>query len=309
MNGLLAPLVVGSQTGIRWTYVTRRFQRFVANLNITDAQVADGQRKQAGVRAALNRHYYGHSSEELNSMLIGSWGKALRVRPPRDIDILFFLPASVYHRFEGRTGNKQSQLLQEVRGVLANTFSQSELRGDGQVVVIRFATMPVEVVPAFQLDSGQFLICDTHWDGSYRLSDPVAEIAALNRSDAATGGATRRLIRMAKQWQRHCNVPIKSFLIERLAIIFLDRLDYSYDWFWHDWMVRDFFGFMASHAGRAIVMPGTDSVVPLGDEWASRARTAHAGAIRACAYEAGNDDLMATLEWQTLFGSMVPFIA
>ena len=33
-------------------------------------------------------------------MLSGSWGKLTRVRPVRDIDVLFVLPYSVYQRFQ-----------------------------------------------------------------------------------------------------------------------------------------------------------------------------------------------------------------
>jgi len=291
----------------QWAFADRRFSTFISNLAITDTQWRDGVRKQAGVRASLNRHYYGHASEDLNSLLTGSWGKQLRVRPPRDIDVLFVLPWSVYDRFELRLGNRQSQLLQEVRSVLNQTYSESEMRGDGQVVVVRFASMPVEVVPAFRLDNGQFVICDTTGGGSYRLTDPQMEIAVLNESDRVNGGATRLLIRMAKQWQRHRSVPLKSFLIERLAIEFLKGWTGRRDW--RDWMVRDFFAFMADVAGRAVAMPGTSTIVPLGSDWAPKARHAHAAAARACVHEQYNNDLQAGLEWQAIFGTMIPLLA
>ena len=72
-----------------WGFVRRRFTQFLANIKLTDAQFQDGITKQAGIRDCLNRHYYELSSETENSMLIGSWGKDTRVKPPRDIDILF----------------------------------------------------------------------------------------------------------------------------------------------------------------------------------------------------------------------------
>lgn len=294
--GLLAPPVRG------WVYVDWRFDRFLASLAISENQFDDGARKQAGVRSTLNKWYYGHGSEDLNSRLIGSWGKQLRVRPPRDIDILFVLPWSVYLRFEQRTGNRQSQLLQEVRDVLGKTYSKSEMGGDGQVVVVRFDTMPVEVVPAFLLNDGRYLICDTNNGGCYRFSDPESELAVLETSDQRSGGATRRLIRMCKQWQRHCNVPIKSFLIERLAVAFLSQWTFAPHWNWHDWMLRDFFEFIVAAEGRSVVMPGTDSLVPLGRDWASKARTAFATATTACELERFNFDRAAADKWQSLLG-------
>src|SRR6266700_6645413 len=94
------------QPVLRWVHVRGRFKAFIDNLAITPAQLEDGNKKQAGVRACLNRHYYGISSETANSRLIGSWGKATRVRPSRDVDILFLLPHAVYLRYQARTGNR-----------------------------------------------------------------------------------------------------------------------------------------------------------------------------------------------------------
>src|SRR5690349_11963435 len=95
--------------------VSDRFTRFLNNLAPTDAQKEDGTIKQSGVRASLNIHYYKFSSSSANSFLIGSWAKATRIRPPRDIDLAFELPYSVYEQYQQRLGNKQSQILQEVR--------------------------------------------------------------------------------------------------------------------------------------------------------------------------------------------------
>jgi tRNA nucleotidyltransferase (CCA-adding enzyme) len=87
----------------RWFYVRRRFNQLLANLTITDTQRKDGQISQARIRDCLNRRYWGYGSETTNSMLIGSWGKDTRNRPPRDIDVLFLLP-SYRQRFTARLG-------------------------------------------------------------------------------------------------------------------------------------------------------------------------------------------------------------
>lgn len=302
MNYPQIALKGASSTPVQWRFVEQRFRRLIENLAVTEVQFQDGLRKQAGVRAVLNRRYYDHNDVSANSLLTGSWGKHLRVRPPRDIDVLFVLPWDVYTRFEARGGNRQSQLLQEVRSVLAQTYWQSEMRGDGQVVVVRFATMPVEVIPAFALDNGQYVICDTSDGGSYRLTDPIAEIAALNQSDGATAGATRRLIRMAKQWQRHCLVPIKSFILERMAVEFLLRWPHPHNYYYHDWMIRDYFAFILENAGRSAVMPGTGLRVPVDVAWVSKARIALATSRRACEWERASLDHLAEREWKSLFG-------
>jgi len=277
----------------RWQYVRQRFAQILANITILSTQREDGERKHAGVRACLNRSYWGTSSETANSMLIGSWGKNTRGRPSRDIDILFLLPPAVYYRFQERSGNRQSQLLQEVKGVLAQTYSQTTMRGDGQVVSIPFNTIPVEVAIGFRFTDGSIRVCDTNGGGKYSISTAEAEVADLDLSDRKWNGNTCALVRMAKRWQSECNVPLKSFQMERLAIEFLNIWPYSTNGlFWYDWMMRDFFGYLR---GRA-----------LGSDWLSRAETAHRNAISACENEYGNYEALAGQDWQGILGAAAP---
>ncbi|HEY8335287.1 MAG TPA: hypothetical protein VIQ05_15950 [Tardiphaga sp.] len=301
--------LLGSPTtpALRWVHVRARFRTFVNNLAITPGQLDDGTTKQAGVRACLNRHYYGTSSETNNSVLIGSWGKATRVRPSRDVDLLFLLPTAVFHQYEARSGNRQSALLQEVKSVLAGTYSQTDIRGDGQVVVIPFNQTPIEVSPGFLCTDGSILVCNTNEGGRYILSTAVAEEANLSASDSYCIGNTRALARMMKQWQRENNVPLKSFQLERLAVEFLATWHSNQrDHFWYDWMVRDFFAYLIGRANTYIYMPGTNEAVWLGSEWLSRAQTAWRRAVKACAYEEENFEQLAGEEWQAVFGSAVP---
>jgi hypothetical protein len=127
---------------------------------------------------------------------------------------MFLLPSEVYHRFEQRTGNKQSQLLQEIRWVLSEEgkYQNTDIRGDGQVVVVNFNTIPVEVVPAFECTDGSLIICDTKNEGQYKTADPAAELKALNHSDAKWNGNTRALARVMKKWQQYREVKgLKAF--------------------------------------------------------------------------------------------------
>jgi Second Messenger Oligonucleotide or Dinucleotide Synthetase domain len=90
--------------------VTQRFSDFLANLKLTRVQQSDGETKFKGVTKCLNKHYYGTDSETEHGKLLGSWGKKTRIRPPRDVDVMFVLPDSVYRRFAAMspTVNKQS---------------------------------------------------------------------------------------------------------------------------------------------------------------------------------------------------------
>jgi Second Messenger Oligonucleotide or Dinucleotide Synthetase domain len=115
----------------------------------------------------------------------GSWGKDTAIRPPRDVDVYFLLPVAVYNRFQTYAWARQSALLQEVEAKLAITCPNTDMSGDGQVVVVNFGSYSVEVVPAFLLVQGGYWICDTNNGGTYKKTDPWAEVNQLEAADNA----------------------------------------------------------------------------------------------------------------------------
>jgi hypothetical protein len=305
---LAAPPVVPLPAALlQWIAVRQRFQQFHNELSLTPRQFLDGVTKRKGVVSCLNRRYYGCPSETDNSFLVGSWGKDTATRPPRDVDVFFVLPFAVYTRFEGYVWSRQSALLQEVKSVLTDTYPDTDMSGDGQVVVVRFGSYSVEVVPAILLTSGKYWICNTHDGGSYKVTDPLAEIAHIRAVDQANNGNLRPLIRMLKAWQAYCGVPIKSFQLELLAADFIGQSPWRFhDYFWFDWICRDFFLYLYHRANSFITVPGTLESIHLGNEWQSRAESAWRRAVKACDYERYNRVEAAGDEWQKIFGAQVP---
>jgi hypothetical protein len=301
-----------SQPTVRlWQYVRARFGALLDDIKVTAAQIEDGTTKRANVTACLNRHYWGVSCTTANSILIGSWGKATQIggwyRSAPDVDLLFLLPGAVYHRFAARVGNRQSNLLQEVKEVLGRTFTQTTMRGDGQVVLIPFQKTTVEVVAGFRCTDGSIIYCDTTNGGSYKTSTGEAEQSDFAASDLHWNGNTCALARMMKRWRDEQNAALKSFVFERLAVEFLAQWAYSLnDVFYYDWMVRDFLSYLMGRANTHLAMPGTGELVWLGDDWLPRARAAHVNAVRACAYERDNYDTLAGNDWQAIFGTAIP---
>lgn len=290
-----------------WAGVRARFRQFHGNLLLTEDQVADGSTKHRGVRRSLNAHYYGSSSETANSFLVGSWGKDTCVRPPRDVDIFFVLPVSVYYRFETYSGNKQSALLQEVKQVLEQTYPTTTMRGDGQVVVVRFDKINVEVVPAFATDTGRYLICDTNAGGRHEEADPETEKNHIATVHTLNNYNLRPIIRMLKAWQAHCNVPLKSFCIELAATDFIQQSPWrEKEFFYYDWIMRDFFLYLYSKANQHVFVPGTYEPIFLGDEWQSRAESVYNHALKACEYEHIDWIVLAGEEWRNIFGPQIP---
>ena len=217
--------------------------------------------------------------------------------------MLFILPDADCGRICQLAGNKQSQLLREVKDVLLGTFPSTDLRADGQVVLAPFETYDVEVVPAFRLPDGKFLTPHTDNNGSWRTSNPVAEYQNLHNADLASGGKATHLTMMAKAWQKECNVELKSTSIEVLAAIFATTWEHRHQSVYYDWMIRDFLGFLFQYVNGRTRIVGTDEWLDLGSAWQSKLRTAYERARTACEYERADEGFSASLEWQKIFGS------
>lgn len=285
--------------------VASRFNTFLANLQQTDAQLATGRSRREDVIRVLNKHYYGTSNSTANSFFIGSWGKSTKIRPPRDVDVFYYLPQAVYDRYRWRMGNIQSQILQEVKGVIEAEFKKTEVKGSGPIVEVAFANYNVEVAPGFAQDNRQ-IVCSTKNGGIYKSADYAAEAASIAYSNKQSNGNTLDLIRMMKRWQEHCSVPLRSFWIELLAVNFLRGWEHSgKSTVYYDWMCRDFFAFLVSKANGLLLAPGTYEWIWLGNEWVTRAQTAYGRAVNAC-----NDEeeypYTAGEEWQKIFGADIP---
>lgn len=308
MDTLLSALVPNTQKpGRQWVYVTRRFEAIQRNIALQQPEVEDGHTKLRGVVASLNRAFWSETSLH-HAIVAGSWGKNTAIRPPSDIDLFFLLPIDIFHQFNIRADNGQSQLLQHVREALRITYPQTVIRGDGQVVVVGFNSIEIEVVPAFPAQGGGYLICDTNGGGSWKRVNPVAKIDDLTNADHSFHGNVRKITRILKQWKRHCDVPIKSFHIEVLVREALSKVDYGFrDEFWFDWIVRDVLLHMCGRAGGGFFMPGGYAEwVAFGDDWQSKAWSAYKHAFAACNDERANRNLSAGTEWQKIFGLAIP---
>ena len=134
-----------------WAHVIRHFEQLLRELELKDPERLDAEGKAERIAKSLFAKYYPNQTFTAWSYVkVGSYGKGTATRPRTDLDMLFVLPSDVYTRVEALTGNKQSQLLQEVRRTLLFTFPNTEISADGQAVVAPFQTYNVDIVPAFR---------------------------------------------------------------------------------------------------------------------------------------------------------------
>ena len=61
---------------------------------------------------------------------------------------VYILPPEVFTGFNGYASNGQPALLQEVKNEILKTYSQTDVGADGQVVVVDFEALKIEVFPA-----------------------------------------------------------------------------------------------------------------------------------------------------------------
>lgn len=287
-----------------------RFDKFLANVNLTSSQIQDAQTKYRSVTGKLHSHYYGTHFDGSTAVLIGSYGKRTPVRPPRDVDVLFLMPHAEFSRYDSYLGNGQSQLLQDIKRILSDRFPTTDkIRGDGQVVVVPFTGgHTVELLPAWLLSSGKYYIPNTHHGGSWKTVDQTAEKENVSTSDSNSNGNTRNLIKMMKVWQAERNVPVRSLVLELRAVNFMASWAHRKKGMtYYDWMVRDFFAEFIDKANASCTIPGIDEKCYYGDAWVSRAQSAYGHAVKACEYEASDDHYAAVEEWQKIFGQMYEY--
>lgn len=323
--------------------VLQRFNKFLSNIQLTKDQLDDAITKHNGVRKTLHEAYYSSAYKSLGemqleaikeaiqdnlyemkavkaynefevlldegykyrtSLLVGSYGKNTAIAPPSDIDILFELPPSEFDRYNSYLYNGQSQLLQDVKKILEKSYRDTAIHADGQIVLVPFSSYKVEVLPAFKTNDGTYCYPDTHNGGSWKFTNPKAEMKHISDSNARSKGNTVRLIKMIKAWKYYCGVPIKSLVIEMRVINFLkDWKYYDQSAMFYDWMIRDFFLELLKYVDSNCQLPGIDEKLYYGDAWASKAESASSRSSKACEYEAKDDYEAATVEWKKIFGN------
>jgi hypothetical protein len=289
-----------------WNYVIAHFETFLNELELLSTTRSDGESKANRVARSLFSAYFPDQTFDSRCYaIVGSYGKGTAARPRSDIDIIFVLPDEDFARINALEGNKQSQLLQEVKYSLLDTFPNTDIRGDGPVVKVPFSSYYFEVAPVFRLrDNKGFLTAHTKNGGSWQYTNPAAEIKWLRDVDAATTAKASHLVKMLKAWKRECNVEMKSICLETAAIYFVQQ------WYWrlqtiyyYDWMVRDFFASLLQFTIQGWARPaGINEQIPLGDCWQSKCQSAYNRAVKACEYERNDQDDLAVLEWQKIFG-------
>ena len=110
------------------------------------------------------------------------------------MDVLIELPDAEYNHFSNIYGNGPSRLLQSVKNAILDTYPRTDIRGDGQVVVIKFSDgMKFEILPAFKNNTiwgwdGTYKYPDSHMGGNWMSTNPKAEQDAIKEKNEQSNG-------------------------------------------------------------------------------------------------------------------------
>jgi len=239
--------------------VSSTFQEFIQNLVIDNKEEISN--RYGEITKVLNIKYRNTESKISNSLQVGSYGRFTAIKSISDLDMVYIIPWTEYERFKN---GRQSALLQEVKKTIQSRYPKTDMRGDGQVVVISFTNYQIEVLPAFEYEDGSFLYPDTNDGGSWKTTKPRLEIKAISHLHQAKNQNLRTLCKMIRSWKNYHGVAMGGLLIDSVAYNFLNSTTYYDDksFTYYDCLIRDFLKYLSDLQNtNHVFAPGSNQIV------------------------------------------------
>ncbi len=286
------------------------FEKFCGNTQVADGGTISARYKRITKR--LNLDFWKTDSETTHSLYAGSYGRGTAIKGFSDLDMVFELPNATYHQYKAHAGNGPSALLQVVKNSMKGTYPTTEIGGDGQVAVVEFTdNLKFEVLPAFlNADNTSYTYPDSNDGGSWKSTNPRAEINAIRLRNAACNANLVPLCRMMRAWKREWSVAIGGLLIDTLAYQFIEtwgHRDKSY--LYYDFMCRDFFKYVSdqSETQNFWRAPGSGANA-YGGGFQYKAKRCYNISLEAIAYETvtPKKEYSAKQKWREIFGIAFP---
>ena len=281
--------------------ISEKFKQFLTNIKVkNDAQI---EIRYGEITSALNKEFRDSESKTANTLQVGSYGRWTAIKGVSDLDMLYIVPSSQWDKYKD---GGQSALLERTKAAIEARYPRTDIYVDRLVVRVLYKDFHVEVQPVFELTDKSFKYPDTYNGGSWKITKPREEIAAMTEFIGEKNKNLRRLCKMARAWKNKHGVGMGGLLIDTLAHNFLrDTKDYDdKSYLYYDWMSRDFFKYLSE-------LPRQDYYAALGSGQRVRvkfifqkpAKKAYDLALKAIE-AAGKDNESA--KWQKIYGKDFP---
>lgn len=259
------------------------FTKFRANIAVSNA--GDIATSYSSISTRLNKDFWNLDSDTAHRRQVGSYGRGTAIHGISDLDMVFELPWALYEQYRKREGNGPSQLLQAVRQSLLTRYPRSEIKGDGQVVVVSFGSYVVEVLPAFWDEASDgYRFPDANDGGSWRLCKPIREMEAVDARSARTNRNYKHVCKMLRAWKNANGVNMGGLLIDTIAYNYFtqnaryDKATYAS----YDELMVSVFSFMGGLEHQDYwAAPGSGQRVHSSGSFQSKAKKAAAKCVEA----------------------------
>ncbi|MDD2863944.1 MAG: hypothetical protein PHC99_04385 [Methylococcales bacterium] len=286
------------------------FESFCSNIQVQDGGTISSRYK--NITKRLNTDFWNTNSDISHSLYVGSYGRNTAIHGFSDLDMIFQLPYELYERYNNYSGNGQSALLQVIKQSIEKTYSNTSIKGDGQVVVVSFADgIMFEIVPVFVNGDDSFTYPDSNNGGTWKKTNPKPEIKAIRDLNNECNKNLVRLSRMARNWKNQWSVPIGGLLIDTLAYQFLSKWEHKNEsFFYYDFMSRDFFKWMSEQnlEQEYWKAPGSNQYVYGKGAFQHKAKRCYNISLEAIEYETADpkQEWSAKQKWREIYGSNFP---
>jgi hypothetical protein len=283
------------------------FKDFIDNLKISNKD--DISYKYNRITKALNKSFYNDlDSSTLHSLQVGSYGRKTAIDGISDLDMIFEISDADFKKYDSRIHNGQSDLLQDTKKAIQKTYTNSDVRGDGQVVVVNFTNYVIEVCPANLQSDNSYKYPDSNNGGSWKITKPRQEISELNSFNQTTNYNLKNLCKMTRAWKNKNGVKMGGLLIDTLCYNFLKANEnhHSTTYSNYDEFVRDFFKYLSelSKEQKFWYAPGSNQKVYEKSNFHSKAKKAFNNAEEAIDKK---ENKTVYGIWRKIFGNKFPY--
>ena len=145
--------------------------------------------------------------------------------------------------------------------------------------------------------------------GSWKIFDPLSEIAAIKTLDDKLNGNLKLLCKMARAWINWKSIPMGGLLADTLSFNFIK--DYSYrdrSFLYYDYYTRDFLKYLSGQDANQNywLAPGSNQYVYRGGNFEYKSKQCHNIALEAITYEEAKQDWAANQKWRDIYGYSFP---